>query len=542
VAVTFAGGLNYLSTTSVPALNQNSAAFTGSIWIYPTNLATLGGQSLIAQNLDSTSNFLSVVGSTTATGGAGGTGGPRWADSIGLQGYTDGHFYTEQEVNFFAQEIFADGGALTLNAWNHLVLTFTASNMRTYVNGVAQGTSTGATATAIAWNRIVIGGFNGDASDAVLYNRELSASEIAALYKTRRPIVDRTGIVGYWPLFAGSSLVDHSGKGRTLTATGTVTDSTRSVPAGWGAPIGTILLPAAATTVVIAGAGGTASAGTAAMTIADAVTATGGTSTAGSAALSIADTLTATGGTATAGTAAIASSAALSSAGATATAGTATVASTLPIPTTTGTTATAGSAALSVVVALTANGGTVTAGAATLSSSTALTATGGSATAGSATVAGVVPIAATGGTATAGAATVTASGGTTVTIAGQGDTATTGAAALLSAAALTATSTTATAGDAAVSIAVALNSSGATTTAGTATVSQLSAASAAGGTATAGTATLALTVSITATGVTATGGDATITGGGPPEPPVGGAGTSGFRRRFAEVSPRRRVR
>jgi hypothetical protein len=221
LAVTFTGS-SYLSTTSVPGgLNMNSANFTAALWV---NCSTLTpGASIVSNTTNSQSAFLNIVGSTM-----GGTGGTRFTDSLGIQGYTDGRLYCDNAVNFWTQYLEVDAGVLTLNSWQHIACVFNGSAFTVYVNGSSVGLTVygSVPTTAIAWARAVVGGFAGQASDAFIFNRALSSTEIGQLRTGRWREVSSTGLVGYWPLYSGANTTDASGNGRTLTATGTVTNVT----------------------------------------------------------------------------------------------------------------------------------------------------------------------------------------------------------------------------------------------------------------------------------------------------------------------------
>jgi len=77
--------------------------------------------------------------------------------------------------------------SLALNTWTHVAMTYDGANMRYYVNGVLVGTTPGTGGINVANGAIRIGGnnsstgefFNGKIDEVRVYNRALSAAEIA---------------------------------------------------------------------------------------------------------------------------------------------------------------------------------------------------------------------------------------------------------------------------------------------------------------------------------------------------------------------------
>src|SRR3989338_7380524 len=121
---------------------------------------------------------------------------------------------------------------LKQGAWYHIVGTFDGSNVRMYVNGIADGTPAPYVGTIpISSNNLVIGKnydgtnkfFNGLIDDVRIYSRALSAAEVYNLYKSGSQVVNKIepvrlnqGLVGYWS-FDGNTLynnvADLSGSG-----------------------------------------------------------------------------------------------------------------------------------------------------------------------------------------------------------------------------------------------------------------------------------------------------------------------------------------
>lgn len=258
MAVTFTGS-SYLSTTSVPASQTlKGSAYTFSIWVYCTS----AGGSLVDPS--DAGVYIGVVGS--------GTSGSQFTDCVNIgNSIATPSMFCDMEQSNFAQELFVQGNTTTTNVWRHYAATYTGGNTTgsvvIYENGavVTPSSSSGSLTSAVNWNRLVIGGFNGDAQDAWIFNRVLSASEIQLLYAGRGGRVSTSNLVGYWPLMGGgNSTADWSGNGRSLTATGTVVDASRQAPVTWGtvSPVYALRTPSNA----IVATGNTQTTGAAAVT------------------------------------------------------------------------------------------------------------------------------------------------------------------------------------------------------------------------------------------------------------------------------------
>ncbi len=126
---------------------------------------------------------------------------------------------------------------LPVGQWYHVVGTYSASgNLYLYVNGVQVGTHSH-TVASISYdsNPFTIGKlayccatghhFDGQIDDVRVYNRALSAADVATLYRsgqvTRKSVSER-GLVGYWPFNENRGTVagDSSGKANTATFAG----------------------------------------------------------------------------------------------------------------------------------------------------------------------------------------------------------------------------------------------------------------------------------------------------------------------------------
>lgn len=479
MAYGFAGG-SYFSTTSVPAgLNLNTAALTCSIWSFTTSTTN-------TNVFGSNSCYLAVTGSVNVPG----VGGFR--DHVGCESWDgDNNYWVGCYAGDYTQLVEYNIQAVPTNAWVHYAMTWSGTSIQGYINGVATGGPQGGTvATANAWARIVVGGFIGDAQDAVVYNRVLTATEILNLSRARDPRrISTSGLVGYWPLFGSDPTLDLSGNGRTLTATGTPTTTTRNAPVGWGGP-GLRLVPAASGgTVAVVGSSSTPSTGVAALLQARALVGDSTTRSTGTAALLSTRPLVGTSSTANTGVGAlvlgvgIAGTSSSPSTGVAAlsvvtpAAGSSTTATTgsstlliLQAIQATSTTATTGVAALSTgapVTALVADSASTTVGTAALLQARALVAVGDARSSGTAALTATLPVASGGTVATSGIAALSSAWAPTASGVSQGS----GTATLLSAQPVPGTSTSRTSGIAALLIGQSLVASADTPTTGAASVS-----------------------------------------------------------------------
>ncbi len=121
------------------------------------------------------------------------------------------------------------------NTWTHIACVYNGSTIQVYINGQSSGSvnSTGSISTSTDALRIghskgtsnASNYFNGDIDDVRIYNRSLSATEIAALYNVgaqRVIVANKTGLVGYWSFNEGTSTTagDFSGSVNNGTLTG----------------------------------------------------------------------------------------------------------------------------------------------------------------------------------------------------------------------------------------------------------------------------------------------------------------------------------
>jgi hypothetical protein len=83
-------------------------------------------------------------------------------------------------------------GVLTLNSWNMTTMTFNGTTLSLYLNGVLQGSTTGGAVTLDSIQDMYIGAriqgnyFNGNISNAQVYNRALTAAEILQNFNALR--------------------------------------------------------------------------------------------------------------------------------------------------------------------------------------------------------------------------------------------------------------------------------------------------------------------------------------------------------------------
>jgi hypothetical protein len=125
---------------------------------------------------------------------------------------------------------------ITTGVWYHAVAAYDvpSATVKLYLNGLLIGTGTSFSAEAASEFNGIIGDesdrknhpFNGLIDDVRIYNRALTAGEVAQMYNSTKDgylgnIKVSTGLVGYWKLDdnnALTSVIDYSGKGNTGTA------------------------------------------------------------------------------------------------------------------------------------------------------------------------------------------------------------------------------------------------------------------------------------------------------------------------------------
>ena len=165
-AMTFDGQDDVVSLPT-PADADALPAFTWSARIFPVSMGE-GGFGRILQH--SASDISWSIGWTPT---------PR----MGLQVHTAMGF----------QELLSDANSITLNAWNHVAVTYDGHTMAFYVNDVPVGSGTTATYTPVGGGEMLVGNraaldrtFDGRIDDLRLYSTALSAQEVRALYSQNR--------------------------------------------------------------------------------------------------------------------------------------------------------------------------------------------------------------------------------------------------------------------------------------------------------------------------------------------------------------------
>ncbi len=126
-------------------------------------------------------------------------------------------------------------GSITLSTsvWTHIVGTYDGTSLKLFVNGVQDGTLSTSGNVVLSSTSLFIGSgvyqgflagsqgeFRGKIDEVRVYNRALSADEVAKLYNTTVP-GNHDGLVGYWsfngPDIAGTTAYDRSGSGNNGT-------------------------------------------------------------------------------------------------------------------------------------------------------------------------------------------------------------------------------------------------------------------------------------------------------------------------------------
>lgn len=152
-------GTNNAVTFLGSALDMSGGQFSEAVWIYPSNTDTdfhriIGYQ--VGANQYRTPGIWTYQGTKIHTGFGDGT---TWKS-------------------------FTTDSVLTLNAWNHVAITFDGTTYRVYVNGSQVASSSGfAGLTPYPQQGMSIGSvnFQGTIDDVAIYTRALSSSEVAAM-------------------------------------------------------------------------------------------------------------------------------------------------------------------------------------------------------------------------------------------------------------------------------------------------------------------------------------------------------------------------
>jgi hypothetical protein len=161
-------GVNDLVTVNDSALLRLTTGMTLSAWVRPTALQTW--PTLILKERPGDLSY--ALYANTPNPGPGG--------------------YLRTSDGFFQVE---GGGGLALGAWSHVAVTYDGTFIRTYVNGVQVGSAGASGAIFASNNPLRIGGntvwpdefYNGAIDEVRVYNRPLSAAEIATDMATPLP-------------------------------------------------------------------------------------------------------------------------------------------------------------------------------------------------------------------------------------------------------------------------------------------------------------------------------------------------------------------
>ena len=223
-AMNFFGGSNSIKITQSASINISNVMSIGA-WVYPTS--NTSWQWIVSKRGScSTVNY---------------------------------QFYTESGVLKFisTSTVYSSGKTLILNKWQYVTATYddSANTLKFYIDGVLVNTNTSATdALTGNTNDLWIGdngctsAFNGTIDDVRIYNRILSAEEIAGLYQMSG-VKENTsalqpqgignlnsGLTGYWKFDdgSGSTAADSSGNGNTGTLVNTPTWTTGQIGGGIG--------------------------------------------------------------------------------------------------------------------------------------------------------------------------------------------------------------------------------------------------------------------------------------------------------------------
>lgn len=186
-----------------------TSSLTISVWINPISFGT-GGTARILSKIPSTAGYQVLM----------------------LNNSSQGTF----RLSEFGGNYDASNNAIKLKQWQHLAITFdktlSSNQIKFYINGINVGNATKTTDIATDTSNLTIGDqeaggrvFDGWIDDLRIYNRGLSASEVANLYYGSEP--SSSGLV-LWHKYdegAGTSAIDSSGN----QSAATITNATYSI-------------------------------------------------------------------------------------------------------------------------------------------------------------------------------------------------------------------------------------------------------------------------------------------------------------------------
>jgi prepilin-type N-terminal cleavage/methylation domain-containing protein len=157
-----------ISNSANQVIPAGNAAFSISLWFNPDTVTTTNIKSLMVNESYAVSGFRFGIGESTPV-----------------------------KLQFWSTE---SGGSISLTSattintgtWYHAVMAYTGSSATLYINGAAESTDSSGVIvsnTNIVYIAMAIGGkqyFDGLIDDVRIYNRALSAAEVAALYNASR--------------------------------------------------------------------------------------------------------------------------------------------------------------------------------------------------------------------------------------------------------------------------------------------------------------------------------------------------------------------
>lgn len=113
-------------------------------------------------------------------------------------------------------------GYADTTTWRHFALTYDATNIRSYINGVLQNTTASATTRTNSSTNTSLnayGVFQGVMCDVAVFSRVLTADELLMLANSRlAPVLSKGDCFGYYPGFFSNIVKDYSGRGNDLTS------------------------------------------------------------------------------------------------------------------------------------------------------------------------------------------------------------------------------------------------------------------------------------------------------------------------------------
>jgi hypothetical protein len=229
-ALQFNGLNGYIALGNPASLNnidaQGGGGMTLSAWIYPRSQGQYGRAGLFYKG---TSDGVSTTNGV-------------WALNVPSSSYAIKSFEFLKSFDSTILDVRSTANVITLNRWQHVVMTWdgsaSAANVHFYVNGVQTGTSFQQNGVgnkvSDAANAANLGGFSNSAvfdgklDDVRVYNRALSAQEVQQLYTTgtaniahSNTVTLRSGLAAYWPLDGNTTswitdtTQDVSGNGNT---------------------------------------------------------------------------------------------------------------------------------------------------------------------------------------------------------------------------------------------------------------------------------------------------------------------------------------